>query len=107
MKPIPCDHCEDGAPALYLLQDISTGDSTSFCADHFAMQCMGVAEAWAQEQMTKEGAKSDEQREVYNDPGPSPQINESEESASNGRGNVGIPDGAQDATPETANESAR
>lgn len=96
MKPILCDPCPEETAALYLLQDVSTGESQAFCPDHFAMYCMGMAEAWAQAQISQEDSKSDEQREVYDDPGPDPLITEREVTEAEQGSESGVPIGGED-----------
>ena len=55
MRPITCDICVDPIPARYLVQDISTGDSTAVCENHFGEFCMTVAEQYVNQKMGATG----------------------------------------------------
>lgn len=105
MKALPCDHCEQETPAVYLLQDITTGNSVTFCAEHYGMHCMAAAESYATQVLGQDPEGGDEASEVYADPGPFPQINETPESTSNERGNGSVSDGAKNEGQESAAES--
>ena len=106
MKSLPCDHCPDDTAAKYLLQDVETGDSGTFCTEHYAMHAMDIAQAYAQEMMQGNPEPSDESREVYDDPGPFPQINEAPESTGDESGNDSVPDGYSYEEMATPDESA-
>lgn len=105
-KSLACDPCEEETPAAILIQDVRTGDSLALCDTHYALHSMSVAEAWAQEQMSQEDTKSDEQREVYDDPGPKPLIREPEETTGNERGNDSVPNGGENEKLETESTAA-
>lgn len=104
-KVLPCDHCEQEEPAKFLLQDVTTGESVTFCNEHYAMHAMNVAEAYVKSLNEDDDSKSDEQREVYDDPGPTPTIQQPQADASNGRGNDSVPVRQKDSGSKSETET--
>jgi len=69
------------------------------------MHCMAAAESYATQVLGQDPEGGDEASEVYADPGPFPQINETSESTSDERRNDSVSNGSADEGQKSTTES--